>query len=359
MELLLRNREEPALPAGKDGTVRDFIPVQDSARVLQLWQRVFPAPTSGITPEWEFRNGPLGPQPRAVAEWCGRIVAHAGAVPIRFQYAGDTVLGAYSVAAMTDAEARGRGFYTGVAQHLYSRLEREGFAFVAGFSNRRSMKVVTGRLGRTPLRPFPWAICPAASRFPWFRRSGSVGAPGPVDVQANAPLELEEGAFGDPALDDLWRRFSPQIRIGAVRDAQFNHWRFTGHPHGVYRMRWARTGRQVPAYWVGRMFVFRRIKVAFLVDFLADPQRLEAGTLLLNDFRQWAAENGAWWLSALLPFDSVIRDLLERFGFRQVPEWLHPHRLCFSVRGLGEVGDQSEIKDPKNWFLSWADTDIV
>jgi GNAT superfamily N-acetyltransferase len=349
--------EAASNPTLKSGSVRDFVTGKDDKRVLDLWNSVFPDPASGITPAWEFRDGPQGAQPRVVAEWGGKIAAHAGAMPMRFQLLGETVRGAYSVAAMTDADARGNGLYTRVAQHLYARLEREGFAFVAGFSNRRSVGIITGPLGRKPLHPFPWAVRPSAfsRKFPFIGKAKSAVA----DSCALGSFKVEAGGFGDPALDGLWKQVASHVRIGVIRDSQYNRWRFAGHPQGAYCMRWVRKGEQVLGYWIGRIMVFRGVRAAFLVDFLSDPNFPAVSELLLQDFRQWALGEKAWLLSALLPFHSFIRDSLRAFGFMQVPPWLHPHRLCFSVRLLGQTRDRSEIYESANWFLSWADTDIV
>lgn len=149
-----------------EAMVRDYRAPEDDAGVKALWHRVFPNPAAGIAYEALFRDGPLGPLLRSVGELEGQVVGHAGVIPLAFQVLGREERGAYSVAAMTDAAARGRGLYTGVARHLYERLERSGFAFVGGFSNSRSVRVNTGPLGRTPLRPFPWAVRPV---WPWDR----------------------------------------------------------------------------------------------------------------------------------------------------------------------------------------------
>src|SRR5690606_18586261 len=75
--------------------------------------------------------------------------------------------------AMTDPAMQGRGLFVRVGRHLYQRLEEQGFAFVAGFSNRRSHRLMTGPLGRTPIGPFPWCVRPLLpGREAWRRRAG-------------------------------------------------------------------------------------------------------------------------------------------------------------------------------------------
>ncbi|NNL65226.1 MAG: GNAT family N-acetyltransferase, partial [Myxococcales bacterium] len=128
---------------------RDFVAGRDDPAVAELWQRSFGRASGGQTVEWLFRAGPAGPCPRSVAELDGRLVAHAGVSVARFRLSGREGVGGYSVGAMTDPDVRGRGLFVRTAEHLYARLAREGFAFVAGFSNANSEALHTGRLGRT------------------------------------------------------------------------------------------------------------------------------------------------------------------------------------------------------------------
>ncbi len=61
----------------------------------------------------------------------------------------EVVRGGYSVAAMTDPQQRGQRLFFRVGEYLYRRMEEEGFAFIAGFSNQNSFRLMTGPLQRT------------------------------------------------------------------------------------------------------------------------------------------------------------------------------------------------------------------
>ena len=56
----------------------------------------------------------------------GRVVARAGVTALPFRIGDERVRGAYSVAAMTHPDLRGRGLFLRSAKALYARLEREG-----------------------------------------------------------------------------------------------------------------------------------------------------------------------------------------------------------------------------------------
>lgn len=338
--------------------LRDWRP-DDEPAVEALWERTFGRARGGQTVAWLFRPGPAGEPVRVVAEHEGRVAAHAGVVPLRFRIDGECVRGGYSVAAMTDPELQGRGLYVRVGRHLYERMEEAGFAFVAGFSNARSHRLMTGPLGRTAVRPFPWSVRPI---FPGVAVRGGTASPVPAERVAGLErgrLRVRACALDEPALDALEARAGATVEIGAVRDAAFSSWRFASRPDAGYAA-WCVEGPGGLAGWlVQRLLTLRGLRFAFLVDLLLDPAAPDAGPLLLRTAARHARASGAIGLSALLPGRGPIRRALQRAGFVRVPEALHPQIIRFSVRGLGRFAGSSRLVDPRAWLLSWSDTDVV
>ncbi len=343
--------------------IRTYCDRGDEAAADELWRKVFGTPLGGQTLSWLFRAGPAGASPRVVAEVDGRIVAHAGAMPIRFKVEGEEVLGGYSVAAMTDPAMRGQRLYYRVGRALYEELEKQGFAFVAGFSNSNSLRVITGPLGRHPLRPFPWSVKVLSP----LRLLASLVSPrtGGGQPACSMPsfkqdeVTVEECPIGDPRLDDLWTRAATSIQVGAVRDANFSRWRFGNCASRGYTLMAARTGEPLLGYCVGRIQSYKGVQAAFLVDCLADPSAPSAGRVLLRAFESWAAARGAGLVSALLPSSGVLRELMLDTGYHRVPELFHPHRIFFSVRGFGHHAQNTSLSKHRSWFISWADTDVI
>jgi len=348
-----------------DVRVRDYDPSLDALAVDALWRRVFGHPKGGQTLDWLFRRGPAGEAPRAVAELNGRVVAHAGGAPLRFLVDGEEVRAAYSVAAMTDPEARGRRLFFRVGEYLYAKLEREGFAFVAGFSNERSHRLMTGPLGRTPLRPFPWAVrilrplgaARALLRIPSRRRWAPPPAPAPRS--GTSRVRVEEGDPDDARLDVVWERAAQGIRVGAIRDSKFARWRYGGRPDARYRILIAESA-DGPAAWAAlRILDVRGVVAGFLADLVVAPRESKAARSLLEAAEVFARNEGAHVMSALMPGGGATLRALHDRGYRRVPEVLHPQLIRFSVRGLGCWGGRRVLADPSAWHLSWADTDVV
>jgi predicted N-acetyltransferase YhbS len=326
--------------------------LEDEPEVEELWRRVFGSPRGGQSIAWLFRSGPAGPPRRAVAELDGRVVAHAGVMALRFRVGGEQVRGAVSVAAMTAPEMQGRGLYARLGARLYERLEREDFAFVAGFSNARSHALMTGPLGRTPIRPLPLSVRLVLPR--WRTR-------GEQDEAARHGLRVVASAPEDPRLDALWLRAAAGVPVGAVRDGAFAAWRYGTRPDADYQCWIAEGGpaREALAMLVLRVLPMGRVPVAFVMDLVVDPIAPAAGAALLRCAVRASRARGARALSALLPPAGAARRALRRAGFVRVPERLQPQVLRFSVRGLGRFAGHPDLADRRRWWLSWADTDVV
>jgi hypothetical protein len=336
-----------------DVLIRDFA-AGDAAALDDLWLRVFGHPRGGQTVEWLFRPGPAGPCPRAVAEVDGRIVAHAGAMALRFRVGDAVVRGGYSVAAMTDPSFRGQHLFFRVGEHLYRRMEEEGFAFVAGFSNRNSFRLMTGPLRRTPIRPFPWCVRPLRPR-----RAAVRAAPPALAAAGAGDLRLVACEPTDPRLDEAWRRAEPDVRVGAIRDGAFSAWRFGTRADAGYRIVLAARGGRPAGYAVYRPLTLRGVRAGFVVDLVVAADDWRAGGALLRGLAGIARAEGALALSALQPVGGAARRALRRAGFVRVPERLHPQTIRFSVRGLGPWAGSTQLLDPRAWQVSWSDTDVV
>lgn len=353
-----------------DAVIRDFDPGTDTAALEDLWARVFGTPRGGQSLAWLFRPGPAGASPRAVAEQDGRIVAHAGAVAMRFQSGDARVRGGYSVAAMTDPACRGQRLFFRVGEHLYRRMTEQDFDFVAGFSNANSFRLMTGPLQRTAIRPFPWCVRPLSPRglVQGLLGRASVPAIADADAVARALRGAERGdvslcvvdpAASDARLDEIWARVAPGVGIGAVRDAAFVHWRYATRPEAGYRLVVASRAGCGAGWFAYRSLALRGIPAGFVVDFVLAPGEAAAGAALLRAAAGIARAEGAALLSALRPGSGPARRALGHAAFVPIPEALHPQVIRFSVRSLGSSGVRRALLDPRAWHLAWSDTDVV
>ena len=249
-----------------------------------------------------------------------------------------------------------------MGQHLYTRLEREGFCFVAGFSNENSHRLMTGPLGRTPVRPFPWCV-----RLLSPLRLARSFLHGPLPERIAPAFEprifgsylVSEAEAGDPRIDRLWQRARDTVRVGAVRDSAFTTWRYASRPEARYRFLLAERGGDPAGFIAHRSLDMRGVRGGFVLDLLLAPGEEQAGRVLLRAVAELSRAEGAVLLSALLPSPGPVRTALLRAGFLRVPERLHPQLIRFSVRGLGAWARSPLLVDSSAWHLSWSDTEVV
>jgi hypothetical protein len=223
---------------------------------------------------------------------------------------------------------------------------------------------MTGPLGRTSVRPFPWSIriLKPVSLVRSVLGRGSSEVPPPAAAFAGCEedgVSVSLTELNDPRLDTVWSRARPGVALGGVRDAAFSHWRFATRPDAGYRLLLAERAGAPAAYLVSRPLQMKGIRALFLVDFVLADGEGATGRVLLRALARRAREEGAQILSALLPGSGPARRALRKAGFFRVPERFHPQLIRFSVLGLGQYAGHLTLMDPSSWSLSWADTDVV
>ncbi len=211
---------------------RTYDPATDGEATNRLWDRVFPNPKGGQDIDWLFRRGPAGISQRTVAEVNNDIVAHAGAVPVRFRVNGVEHFGGYSVAAMTDESMRGRGLYVQLSRHLYEQMKQSGFSFVAGFANRNSHRIMVQQLERVAIQPFPWCVRmlrPLSLLLSLSSKAERAIPPISFAEASEQGVSITPCDCFDVRFDEIWQRAKESVSVGAIRDAEFIRWRFGSH----------------------------------------------------------------------------------------------------------------------------------
>jgi GNAT superfamily N-acetyltransferase len=112
---------------------------------------------------WFYERNPVRPASVLLAEENGRVV---GSVAVSYQPLADTVVG-FAVHLATDPAYRGRGIFTELQAANEERARHEGVSLLLTVPTAQSARILTGRLGWTPLPSLRvWAR-------PWARASGT------------------------------------------------------------------------------------------------------------------------------------------------------------------------------------------
>jgi hypothetical protein len=209
--------------------IRDYRP-GDEAAIVALFGLVFGPVLSEAQWRWKYTGTGLATPPVKLAlDAAGRLMGHAGAMPLR-GWRKNRPLPFFQICdVMVHPAARGqlggRNLFTRLARDLLGDLaERWPDAFAYGFPGQRPFRLgeyarVYGRVEQAT------AICRPARR-------------GGFPLLYTRPL-----AWDDARLEGLWYRLAPQFALALVRDRAYLRWRYAAHPVHTYEL--------IGLHWIG------------------------------------------------------------------------------------------------------------
>jgi hypothetical protein len=365
----------PTSTPAAEPVVRAYRP-GDEARIIALYERTF-GRTMGRTEsahhwQWEFDRNPNGRKGILLAESGETLAAQYAVLPLDVQVGGDVRLGALSLDTATDTAFRGRGLFPRLARQLYADLAGQDYVAVFGFPNSASAPSFFNKLDWVELAPFPLLVKPlrGAARSLLTGR----GVPGwlaaaldplaavirPRSAALPDHLRVETVSEFPADTDALWERGRRGKRIAVVRDRRYLQWRYVTNPEGgLYRIHLLRQGEALAGYVVTLVEQRFSMRSGFVMDMLFEESRPDVGRALLGVAERALAADGAQLLAALMYPGTAARRALGAAGFLAVPHRLMPQEIHFGVRALAASAPRDVLADPRNWYITWGDTDVV
>ncbi|WP_029007664.1 GNAT family N-acetyltransferase [Azospirillum halopraeferens] len=318
---------------------------------------------------WIYREVPH-PDPEGLQLWLckrnGAIVGQQSGIPFRLKTGDRTVAASWGIDLMVAPEWRLRG----VGPALTETHANTGAVTVSlGMTDPAYKSYIRSGwcdLGSMPT--FVRVIDPAASLRAAGRGGTAVrlaaGAARPVLTAAAMAMAAAASLRGarpvevdgfDGRSDALWEAAAPQYPVLARRDRAFLNWRFDRCPAAARFRRFYVMRRGEPmAYAVVRLDRWKGATVAVVVDYLARPGWLRPTFALLVD---QARHDGA----AALLCRTMNRDAagaLTPLGFLCLKNGLNKATRVVARPGPGYEELKPLLADPRNWFLTTADSDI-
>lgn len=319
---------------------------------------------------WLYAGAPPGVRVQFVAEHDERIVAHYGAMPVRYRLLGEDCVAGFASNLVIDREHRAGMLFLSLQSHLHRQAREKRFRFVYGLITRANvlephLRMGWKKIGTAPVyaKPFDFPAAAAsvirapalraAARLPlkaaealWRARWSLARTPG-VTVE-------EADGFGADA-DAFLAAFTARWEIGAVRDRTILNWRFRGCPGRAYRIFVARRDGRFAGYAVTRVMSLKHLRGLVLVDVAFDPADRGAGAALLARCDREAMRARADVAAALVNPSSPVLPHLRRFGYLKTPE-----AFTLVVRAAKDAPEPAfgEALFPR-WHLTWFDHDYV
>ncbi len=338
----------------------------DEEGINDLFNRVFGKNRTIEQWRWKYIENPAVGDP---SQWImlldrgGEIVGHYASMPVDMICGGEVVKACQPVDTMIDPGAK-------VGIKMLRDMFREGVALAAqearfgfGFPNEVAYKVGKKLLGykdlgrmeqfwrrlslkgavKRRMPRLPGSLVNSAHRLSKAFYSATLSTGGHTIEEA--------GGFGEatlPALDRLWDEVKETLRISAIRNGRYLHWRYSDRGYIILT---ARDGEDVTGYVVLKMSDSGEEKVGFVIDFLSKEETAEF--LLKSALRYFVERDAEFCLCAVVP-GSPMAPYLEEAGF-EGGKGFDSFPIVYVGRSSEEENDfQMNLS---NWHLTYGDTD--
>ena len=153
----------------------------------------------------------------------------------------------------------------------------------------------------------------------------------------------------DEQFDLFWEKAISLYPIMGVRDRKYLNWRYLKHPtrnYAIYRAFWK---EEMKGYIVLRKVELLDFNSSVIVDLLAlDGEILHE---LVEKGIEHSMREGTDLLGFMVPRPHPYYQSLRRKGF--LPSLKTFHFLVYSH------GKEERLFDPKGWYVTWGDTDVI
>lgn len=313
---------------------------------------------------WQYVDNPTKELFVDLAVCDDRIGAIYAVQPGRFRVRGSLTLAAQSVDTLVDANFRGRGLFTKMAESVYQRVGEHGGAFVYGFPNANSAPGFFNKLGWSSLDPVPFLVRPlrtgfVASKLPlgrWLSHFPDFRLPIrrsrlPANQDIRPITDLDSG------LDELWKRFASDVAVAVERSPEYLRWRLA-KPGERYECLGVFDGAQLVAFCAYTTVDKHGGRIGYVIELLHEPGDHQTGAALLMESLRRMAADGADAVLAWAFGHSPNAKAYSKAGFVSLPERLRPIELHLGVRPLDESMTEL-LRDRRSWYISYCDSDTV
>jgi predicted N-acetyltransferase YhbS len=348
----------------------------DEASICQLFALTMGKELTAARWNWLYRDNHTGVVLITVAEGeHGELAGQCALKPVRMKVGSKVCLGAQSLDAAVRPDYQGQGIYTELAAYACRTAAEKGVPLVYGFPNRNSHHLLASRLNRVDLwdRPPVFMLILDAEQILGMRIHNeavrSVVTPlGRMalswfyslrEIRIPHDCRLVPVDRFDDRMDEFWERASRPYQIAVVRDRQYLNWRYVENPEKEYSLFVIERHGKVAGYIVLKCERRFEQEIGFIVDMLTLPGEQELADGLIAEAVRFFQAQHMHVVSCLMLEHLPYTRSLAANRFVKMPRRLLPQELYLSVRGQSDEHPEDLIVDPRNWFITWGDHDVV
>jgi len=348
----------------------------NDADLCRLFEHVFGKPMGKTESQrhfqWEYLENPAGRPIIYVARSNeNRIISAYPTMPLRMRLMDSSIHGSLSFDSMTHPQFQGQRLFTKLGREVYQYLENNNYPLTYGFPNGNIQKLRINQLQWFDVAEFPLLIkfidfqplffkyLPnrIISKFLGSTFNGIFNLIFRKDMVHFEDILTQETNVFDEEFDAFWNQNRSLFQICVERDSIYLKWRYS-RPEETYIILKIEHNGAMAGYAVLKIEDRFNLRTGFILDFVVTPVTKYIDALLFGIMVRFRQEKVAL-VSALMMAHSPYSDLFGKYGFLRIPPCLHPQKINFGARINIDGKRNHEIRNPRNWFITWGDTDLL
>ena len=347
----------------------------DEKQIIQLFEEVFKKPmgkTESIRHwNWEYINNPNGRIEILLATDKKKIVGHYAVIPVKMKIKDEVYITSLSLDTMTHKYYRGTGIFPTLASKLYKELGESGINITYGFPNEYSINGFVKKLDWFEISSVPIYILPLNFKhliYRYFKNNFFSNFLGNFfnfiykilfkrKLRKNINI-IKINEF-DYRFNKLWDLAKKEIIIGVVRDKEYLNWRYFRKPEQKYIVFAPHSEDELKGYIVLKIEQRFGLRVGLIMDILTIPSKISYQNDLISHAIYYFKRNNVSIISVIMFPHWRYYHSLKSNRFIKMIRFLFPEKIYFGAKLNNDFFDTQLIKEPKNWYLTWGDTDVV
>lgn len=345
---------------------------EDGPGIRALYAKAFNNEISAEFWYWQFiKNKFSRPIVYVAATPEHEIVGHYSLIPLPLWYQNEVHKAGYSIYSMIDPRYQRQGMIKALAGAADKQLTEDRIEFGVTFLNENSFPVYTRSLGWLPLEgdlpvyfsilDFGKVIGSKLHHAFSGRVIGTIFSPftklifkkySQKDLSHIHDIERFDDHF-----DRLWKAFREILHISIDRNSAYLNWRYCQNPK-KYSISAYIEDDKLFAFSVVRKEMKFGQSLVYLADFVYHPDYPDKAVKLLKYTNNKMKSSGGAIITALSYGPASYLKVLQSAGYYRLPKFLIPHGIYFCVKPL-IPSSQQRLNDPRKWFVSWSDHDVV
>ncbi len=297
-----------------------------------------------------------------------QIAAIYASTCVRFLINGEIKQGTQSLDTLTDESYRGQGLFIKLAKIVFNDIKEANIPLIYGFPNGNSIHGFEKKLDWINLDPVPFLIRPLHTKYftnklRFLKRLPNINLfidnhkDNFISHYKNFKISLNNEFPIE--VNDLWTEFSKNFKVSVHRDKAYLDWRYINKPNENYQIFHCNNNSgEYLGYIVFCLKEKHDGRIGYIMELVYNPLTPKVGKLLLsaaiNHLKSSSADCILSWCFQHSPNYKIFRKKL----FFSMPERIRPIELHFAVRAFDKTLIPL-LKDRKNWYLSYSDSDTV